>query len=506
VIVGGDRHHGRMVLDHEQCYRAVTSRDSRFDGYFVGAVRTTGIYCRPSCPAVTPKRANIEFFPTAAAAHEQGYRACKRCRPDASPGSPEWDTRGDVVARAMRLIGDGVVDRDGVSGLARRLHYSDRHLNRVITDELGAGPLAIARAQRATTARVLIETSTMPFTAIAFAAGFRSIRQFNDTVQKVFAASPSQLRAVRNGGSRERSQPANASGTVTVDLAVREPFDLRSTMGFLASRAIPGVEHVDGTTYRRAMALPNGHGIAVVAGDTVVKAGRTHVRVTLGLADWRDLAPAVRRVRRLFDLDADPVAIDAILGGHPLLAELVARRPGLRVPGSVDPFETVVRAVIGQQVSVSGARTIAGRIVRAVGTPLAMPDEKLTHVFPSPAELSAIVPDLLPMPMRRRATLVELANRIALGKIVLDAGADRDDVRQALLDVPGIGPWTADYVLMRGLGDPDVFLDADLGVRQALAELGSSVAVAEQWRPWRSYAVHHLWSALPATTHLKELT
>ena len=183
-----------MALDHEQCYRAVSSRDSRFDGYFVGAVRTTGIYCRPSCPAVTPKRSNIEFFPTAAAAHDHGYRACKRCRPDASPGSPEWDIRGDVVARAMRLIGDGVVDRDGVAGLAARLHYSDRHLNRLITEELGAGPLAIARAQRANTARVLIETSTMPFTAIAFAAGFRSIRQFNDTVQAVFAASPSQLR------------------------------------------------------------------------------------------------------------------------------------------------------------------------------------------------------------------------------------------------------------------------------------------------------------------------
>ena len=227
-----------MVLDHEQCYRAVTSRDSRFDGCFVGAVRTTGIYCRPSCPAVTPKRANIEFFPTAAAAHEHGYRACKRCRPDASPGSPEWDIRGDVVARAMRLISDGVVDREGVSGLARRLHYSDRHLNRVITDELGAGPLAIARAQRATTARVLIETSAMPFTAIAFAAGFRSVRQFNDTVQAVFAASPSQLRAARDGRRRDLTA-ANAPGAVTVDLAVRQPFDLGSTMSISRGASDP---------------------------------------------------------------------------------------------------------------------------------------------------------------------------------------------------------------------------------------------------------------------------
>jgi AraC family transcriptional regulator of adaptative response / DNA-3-methyladenine glycosylase II len=484
-----------MVLDHEQCYRAVSSRDARFDGWFVGAVRTTGIYCRPSCPAVTPKRQNIEFFPTAAAAHEHGYRACKRCRPDASPGSPEWDVRGDAVARAMRLIGDGVVDREGVSGLARRLHYSDRHLNRVITDELGAGPLAIARAQRATTARVLIETSSMPFTTIAFAAGFRSIRQFNETVQAVFAATPSQLRAGRSGEAVE--DVSAAPGAVTVDLAVRQPFDLAGVLSFLGARAIRGVESFDGAAYRRTLALPNGHGIVAVAAEPVVKAGRCHVRVTLGLADWRDLAPAVRRVRRLFDLDADPVAIDAALGVDPVLGRLVTRRPGLRVPGSVDPFETAVRAVVGQQVSVAGARTIIGRIVAAVGEPLTLPDDELTHVFPSPAQVAGIDPGGLPMPMRRRATLVDLADRITLGKIALDAGADRDDVRRALLDVPGIGPWTADYVLLRGLGDPDVFLASDLGVAQALTELGvepvEAASMQDRWRPWRSYAVHHLW-------------
>jgi AraC family transcriptional regulator of adaptative response / DNA-3-methyladenine glycosylase II len=482
-----------MVLDHEKCYRAVRSRDARFDGYFVGAVRTTGIYCRPSCPAVTPKPTNIEFYPTAAAAHEHGYRACKRCRPDASPGSPEWDIRGDVVARAMRLIGDGVVDRDGVTGLAARLHYSDRHLNRLITDELGAGPLAIARAQRATTARVLIETSTMPFTAIAFAAGFRSIRQFNDTVQAVFAASPSQLRLAA-GRRRDRTQTAaTAAGEVVVDLAVRRPFDLGHVLSFLASRAIPGVESFDGSTFHRTLALPNGHGVARVEGIPVVKAGRTHVRVAFQLADWRDLAPAVRRLRRLLDLDADPEAIDAALGGDVILAPLVRRRPGLRVPGSVDPFETAVRAIIGQQVSVRGARTVAGRIVQAVGPPLSFDHETLTHVFPTPSQLAGIDPALLPMPARRRATIVELAERAELGKVTLDAGADRADVRRGLLDVPGIGRWTADYVLMRGLGDPDVFLPDDLGVKHALALLGAPVEVAEGWRPWRSYALHHLW-------------
>jgi AraC family transcriptional regulator, regulatory protein of adaptative response / DNA-3-methyladenine glycosylase II len=486
---------GRMVLDHERCYRAVESRDARFDGYFVGAVRTTGIYCRPSCPAVTPKRRNIEFFPTAAAAHERGYRACKRCRPDASPGSPEWDVRGDVVARAMRLIGDGIVDREGVGGLARRLHYSERHLNRLITDELGAGPLSIARAQRATTARVLVETTSVPFTTIAFAAGFRSIRQFNDTVQAVFAASPSQLRDARADRPGE-DQPGGAAGSVAVDLAVRQPFDLDAAMTFLAARAVGGIEYIDGETYRRSLALPNGHGIAAIGRRTVRKAGREHVRVEFSLADWRDLAPAVRRVRRLLDLDADPVAIDAALGADPALGVLVSRRPGLRVPGSVDPFETAVRAVIGQQVSVVGARTVAARVVRAAGDPLSLPDDRLTYVFPSPASLAAIDPAALPMPMRRRATLTELATRVDLGKIVLDAGADRDDLRQALLDVPGIGPWTADYVLMRGLGDPDVFLDTDLGVRRALDRLAIGTDAALRWRPWRSYALHHLWEQL----------
>lgn len=485
-----------MVFDHEQCYRAVLSRDARFDGWFVGAVRTTGIYCRPSCPAVTPKRSNIEFFPTAAAAHEHGYRACKRCRPDASPGSPEWDVRGDVVARAMRLINDGIVDREGVAGLARRLHYSARHLNRVVTAELGAGPLAIARAQRATTARVLIETSTLPFTTIAFAAGFGSIRQFNDTVRDVFATSPSDLRAARRPEYGRLAANGSVHPSVGVDLAVREPFSLDSTNAFLASRAIPGVEHVDGGSYRRALALPNGHGIAAIDPTPVTKSRRTHVRVAFRLEDWRDLAPAVRRVRRLLDLDADPIAIDSALSVDPALAGLVASHPGRRVPGSVDPFETAVRAVIGQQVSVAGARTVAGRIVATAGSPLALADDELTHVFPTPESVAAIDPSELPMPMRRRATIIEVATRVALGKIALDAGADRADVRAGLLDVAGIGAWTADYVLMRGLGDPDVFLPTDLGVVQALGIVGATRDAAERWRPWRSYALHHLWSVL----------
>ncbi len=479
-------------LDHEACYRAVSSCDARFDGVFFTAVRTTGIYCRPSCPAVTPKRSNVEFFSTAAAAHDHGYRACKRCRPDASPGSPEWNIRKDAVARAMRLVADGVVDREGVRGLAKRLHYSSRHLNRIVSSELGAGPLAIARAQRATTARILIETTDVSFTAISFAAGFGSIRQFNDTVRAVFAASPSELRAHR----RVRAGAGSRDGAVTVDLAVREPFDLDGVMAFLASRTIPGIEHVDDAGYKRSLDLPHGHGVAVVQSDVIVKSRRLHVRVELRLQDWRDLAPAVTRLRRLLDLDADPMAIDLALGADAAMAPLVAADPGRRVAGSVDPFETAVRAIVGQQVSVAGARTIVGRIVNAVGAPLAIVDDDLTHVFPAPDALAEIDPALLPMPTRRRQTLIDVGGRVALGKIPLDVGADRDDVRASLLDVPGIGPWTADYVLMRGFGDPDVFLPTDLGVKYGLERLGLRVDDAERWRPWRSYALHHLWGAL----------
>ena len=487
-------------LDHESCYRAVSSRDARFDGVFYTAVRTTGIYCRPSCPAVTPKRANVEFFPTAAAAHDHGYRACKRCRPDASPGSPEWDVRKDAVARAMRLVADGVVDRDGVGGLAKRLHYSTRHLNRIISSELGAGPLAIARAQRAQTARILIETSDVPFTAISFAAGFGSVRQFNDTVRAVFDASPSELRAKRQDPSSAGPDTGPASGPssghVVVDLAVRQPFDLDGVLAFLASRTIPGVESVGSDGYRRSLDLPHGHGVAHVRPDVVMKAGRMHTRVELRLADWRDLAPAVSRVRRLLDLDADPTAIEGVLVADPAIAPLVARDPGRRVPGSVDPFETAVRAVVGQQISVSGARTVVGRIAEAIGTPLSIADDMLTLVFPTPDALAGIDEALLPMPTRRRQTLIELGSRAALGKIPLDVGADRDDVRAALLDVAGIGPWTADYVLMRGFGDPDVFLPTDLGVKHGLELLGLPPEAADRWRPWRSYALHHLWAAL----------
>jgi AraC family transcriptional regulator of adaptative response / DNA-3-methyladenine glycosylase II len=470
-------------LDPDRCYRAAASRDARFDGWFYLAVRTTGIYCRPSCPAMTPKRSNVEFYPSSAAAQLRGYRACKRCRPDAAPGSPEWNVRADVVARAMRLIADGVVDREGVGGLATRLGYSSRHVTRLLDDELGAGPLALARAQRAQTARILVETTSMPITDVAFAAGFGSIRQFNDTIREVFGAAPSEL--------RRRARPTDAvidPGVVSIRLPTRSPFAADALFEFLGARAVPGVEHWDGVRYHRALSLPRGHGIAALQPDGAA------VRAELRLADWRDLAPAVQRIRRLLDLDADPVAVDAALGADPALAGAVAATPGRRVPGSVDPLETAVRAVVGQQISVAGARTVTGRIVAAAGQRLSLADDVLTHVFPDAAALGALDPALLPMPAGRRATLAALAAHAASGALALDPGADRQRLVDGLLAIPGIGPWTAGYVLMRGLGDPDVFLETDLGVRKGLAALGLAADAADRWRPWRSYALHHLWA------------
>jgi len=472
-----------MELDFERCYRAVDSRDQRFDGWFYTAVRTTGIYCRPSCPAVTPKRENVTFYPSAAAAQRGGFRACRRCRPDAAPGSPEWDLRADLVGRAMRLIGDGVVDRDGVPGLASRLGYTERHLNRLLTAELGAGPLALARAQRAQTARILIETTDLGLAEIAFAAGFGSVRQFNDTIQEVYARSPSALRARRTA-----KQPG--AGTIGLRLAYRAPLHAGALLGFLATRALPGIEECDGTTYRRGLQLP--HGSATVA----LRPGNRWVSATLRLADVRDLAPAVARCRRLFDLDADPVAVDATLGADPALAASVRAEPGVRVPRAVDGFELAVRAIVGQQVSVSGARTTLGRLVRAAN-PEPIPGQ-LTG-FPT-AETVAELPDgAFGMPAARRTSIRTLAQAVADGKLDLEPGADREESVARLLELPGVGAWTAGYVAMRAIGDPDVFLETDLAARRGATALGlpdtpkALAAHAARWRPWRSYALMRLW-------------
>jgi AraC family transcriptional regulator of adaptative response / DNA-3-methyladenine glycosylase II len=500
-------------LDFDTCYRAVDSRDQRFDGWFVTAVTSTRIYCRPSCPAITPKRPNVRFYPSAAAAQRGGFRACRRCRPDAAPGSPEWDVRADVVGRAMRLIGDGVVDREGVPGLAGRLGYTPRHLHRMLVAELGAGPLALARAQRAQTARILVETTDLGLAEIAFAAGFGSVRQFNDTIREVFGVPPSTLR-----GAARRPVAATA-GTITLRLPYRPPLHTGALLDFLALRALPGVEEVVAGQYRRALRLP--HGAAQVRLTPV----DGYVRAVLHLDDTRDLAPAVARCRRLLDLDADPVAVDAVLGADPVLAGAVAREPGVRVPRSVDGFEMAVRAVVGQQVSVAGARTVLARLCAALAPGAAHPDTAgpgTAHpdtVHPGTADPdtagpgagSALVPfptadqvagapdAAFPMPAARRATLRALAAAVADGSLDLDGGADRAETTGALVRLPGIGPWTATYVALRALGDPDAFLPTDLAARRAAAALGlpgDAVALDERsraWRPWRSYALVRLW-------------
>ena len=481
-------------LDFERCYRAVESRDARFDGWFITAVKTTGIYCRPSCPTpVRPKRENVSFYPTAAAAQLAGFRACKRCRPDASPGSPEWNVRGDRVGRAMRLIADGTVDREGVAGLAGRLSVSERHLHRLLLGELGAGPLAIARAQRAQTARVLIETTDLPFTDVAFAAGFESIRQFNDTIREVFALTPTELRTA----GRRRGDIAE--GALTLRLPYRSPLDWSALSGWLSVRALPGVAEMNGRAYRRTLRLPRGAG--VVALEPI----DTHIRCTLRLESLADLTSAVRQCRRLLDLDADPLSVVEVLSQDRRISRIVRKRPGLRAPGAVDGTELAIQAILGQQVSLAAARTLASRLVTGHGDVIKIADPTLTHLFPRADAIAEADLSKLGVPATRRATLHALTSAVADGKLALDPGADRAETFQNLLRLPGIGEWTAGYIVMRALGDPDTFLASDLGIKKAGARLGlggNPRAISEHaaaWRPWRSYATHQLWATLTDT-------
>ena len=493
--ISGDPCDPGNVLDDEHRYRAICAKDARFDGWFITAVTSTGIYCRPGCPARTPKRSNVRFFATAAAAQAAGFRACKRCRPDAAPGSPEWDRRDDLAGRAMRLVGDGVVDREGVSGLAARLGYSERQLHRRLLEALGASPLALARAQRARTARSLLETSELPIGELALAAGFNSVRQFNATIREVYGCAPRELRAQARRGER---LVAHADG-LTVRLPLRTPYDATGTIAFLALRAVPGVEEGLENGYRRSLALPRGGGVAELSPR------EDHVAATFWLDDLRDLGAAIGRCRRLLDLDSDPHGILEWLGGDATIGRLVRAAPGRRVPGSVDGGELAIRAVLGQQVSVAGARTLAGRIVAAHGEPLRRPVGAVTHVFPRPEALAAADPDGLPLPRSRAATLVRLCAALAAGEVELGEGADRERSLAGLLALRGIGPWTAGYVAMRALRDPDAWPAGDLGVRRALESLGAAdpgralERAGEPWRPYRAYATMHLWGALGAS-------
>jgi AraC family transcriptional regulator of adaptative response / DNA-3-methyladenine glycosylase II len=470
-------------------YRAMSSRDSRFDGQFISGVHSTGIYCRPSCPATTPKPSNVSFYRTAAAAHEAELRACKRCLPDAVPGSPEWNIHDDVASRAMRLIADGTVERDGVPGLARRLGYTPRHLGRVLVQELGAGPLALSRAHRAQTARTLLVSTDLPIADVAFAAGFSSIRQFNDTIRAVYETTPSALRGLGRGTPAPASAPLGAPASViTLRLPARAPFDGPGLMAFLAGHAVPGIESGDATSFSRAVRLPRGTATVELRLD-----GPTAVLCTARLDSLADLSTLVARVRRLLDLDADSQAIDEALTTDRVLAPLVLDRPGIRLPGSLDAEETLFRTMIGQQISVAAARTVLGRLSEELSA--------APGLFPTATELAERGRGALRGPTRRVESVLGAARAIADGSLVLDVGMPNEELAARLGELPGVGPWTAGYLALRVLGNPDVLLSSDLVMLSSAARLGlpptaRGLAVrGERWAPWRSYAGLHLWGA-----------
>lgn len=467
-------------------YRALSSRDSRFDGQFIAGVHSTGIYCRPSCPAMTPQEKNVSFYRTAAAAHEAGLRACKRCQPDAVPGSPDWNLSDDLASRAMRLITDGVVERDGVPGLASRLGYTPRHLTRVLVAELGAGPLALARAHRAQSARTLLASTELPVADVAFAAGFSSIRQFNDTILAVYETTPSELRRLARRGPRAAA--AAPASTISLRLPARAPFDGAGLMRFFADHAVTGLEVGDASSFERAVRLPGGVAHVRLELDEV------GLRCTARLASIADLSTLVSRVRRLFDLDADSVAIDGALARDEVLRPLVSASPGIRLPGAVDPEEALFRTLVGQQISVAAARTVLGTITAELGT---------DGLFPTAAQIAERGREVLRGPASRISTIVGAAEALASGALVLDVGMPADEFSARLVALPGIGPWTAGYLAMRVLGNPDTMLATDLVMLQSAAALGLPATTrglaehAQRWSPWRSYAGLHLWRARP---------
>ena len=488
------------ALDHERCYRALSSRDARFDGQFIAGVHSTGIYCRPSCPAATPRPHNVRFYITAAAAHEAGLRACKRCQPDAVPGNPDWNLRDDLAGRAMRLILDGVVERDGVTGLADRLGYSTRHLARVLVEELGAGPLALARAHRAEAARSLLAATDLPASQVAFAAGFSSIRQFNDTMREIYGLAPLELRSLARRGRHGRTASPAADGTtVTVRLAAREPFDGAGVVRYFADHAIAGVERVDVIegSVERWIPLPGGDAQVRVLLDRE----RAGVRVSARLQRLSDLQPLTARVRRWFDLDADSLAIDAHLGRDPLLAPLVRASPGIRIPGAVDAAETLMRTMVGQQISLAAARTVLGRLAVDLDNDPATGDEHVLRKFPSPGLIADRGLLALRGPRSRVLAIHAAAVALATGELELSVGLPAVELQSRLHRLAGVGPWTADYVTMRLLGSPDLLLTTDLVLLRSLRERGAAsrpaeaARLGERWSPWRSYATLQLWRA-----------
>ena len=476
-----------MHVDTERWAEAVRSKDARYDGWFFPADPVTGVYCRPGCPLEHPAPQDLTFHPSAAAAQQAGLRACERCRPDAAPGSPVWNGRDDPAARAMRLIQDGVVEREGVAGLAVRLGQGAERIEEMLRDETGAGPLALARAQQAQTARMLIEATTLPMPDVASAAGFAGEDELAAAVRRFLGVTPAELRS--------RARPAGTAATIALRLPFRTPLCPDNLYGHLVATAVPGVEEWRSGAYRRTLRLPYGHGIAELRPTDAA-----FVDARLTLSDLRDLTTAINRCRWTLDLDADPAAIDERLGADPVLAPLVRDSPGRRVPRTADGPEFAIRAMIGQQVSTAAARTHAGRLVAAHGRAVDDPDGGLTHLFPRPEDLLDLDPATIAFPRKRRDALLGLIAALADGSVDLSFGCDRAQARAGLAALAGIGPWTVEVIAMRVLGDPDAFIATDLGVKLAAAELGLPTTPAAlgrraaAWQPWRAYAVQHLWA------------
>ena len=483
-----------MELDAERCYQAVLSRDRRFDGRIFGGVITTGVYCRPICPVRTPKPENIRWFACAAAAEAAGFRPCRRCRPETAPGTPAWMGSSAVVSRALRLIADGALDEDGVDELASRLGMGARQLRRLFAAHLGASPAAIAGTRRVHFAAKLIEETDLPIARVAYSAGFTSIRQFNHAVLTTFKRPPTALR--RNRNAREHDPSTSNGQGLLVRLPYRPPLNWGAIIAFLKPRAIPGVEVVEQDSYRRTIEVGGVPGTIELS----AAAGEALLLMRVHLPGYDGLIQVVERARRIFDLGADPLQITAHLRRSQTLRQALKATPGLRVPGAWDGFELAVRAVLGQQVTVKGATTLAGRLVTAFGEPLKnVAADGLTHLFPSPRRLAAADPSVIGIPAARSLTIRALAGAVCAGELSLDAGQGLDEAVARLRTMPGIGAWTAHYIAMRALGEPDAFPAGDLGLRRALGN-GTPISaaevahVAEPWRPWRAYAAMYLWT------------
>jgi len=486
------------MLSNEIYERARLSRDARFDGQFFVAVRTTGIYCRPICPAVAPKRENVSFYPSAAAACEAGYRPCLRCRPECAPGTPAWSGTSTTVRRGLRLISEGALDDGSIEQLSDRLGVTSRHLRRLFTKHLGASPLSVAHTQRLHFAKRLIDQTNLPMSQISTAAGYGSIRRFNDAFSNTYGRTPRELR-------RRRHKEDEIAGTLTVRLPWRSPYDWDGIAEFLAGRATPGVEQVAGDRYLRTISISGEVGVIECRADT---AGGC-VRLTVHGIATQSLFPLVQRVREMFDVDAPVAEISKLVNADQDLAKLLHNRPGIRVPGAWDGFELTVRAILGQQVSVKAATTLAGRIANRYGESVVLPETvsipnskiKLDRLFPTPQKLARARFNDIGLVNSRAEAIRRVAQAVCNGSLRFDNAQDPEDFRQSLTSIRGIGDWTAQYVAMRALKYPDAFPASDLGLLKAIGVSGNAGIKelrrrAESWRPWRSYAAMLLWRSL----------